>query len=332
MNSSIVLLPNWIGDMLLALSMVMRLPESRRSKTTLLVPEQMSSLVGMLCDLPRIEYSRSTAQSRRDTVAAVRNGGFETIYLLPFSFSSAWFAMQSRVPVRRGVSREMRRFLLTHPLSRDAINSNNEKQHHITHEYADILDMPFCPPEEWNGKGVEPDKSYAGSIVYCPGASYGPAKKWPHFPALALLQERYKIVILGSSDDGESAREIVRMAPERITDLTGKTSLQEVAAIMSSARGVVSNDSGLMHLAGYIGIPVIGLFGSTSPVWTRPLGKRSIAMYLPEPCSPCFDKTCRYNHYRCLGKITPEAVREAMDNVCASSAIPSLSIPTSVPA
>ena len=99
MNPSIVLLPNWIGDMLLALSMVMRLPESRRSTTTLLVPEQMSSLVGVLCDLPRIEYSRKNAESRRASVSSVRNGGFETIYLLPFSFSSAWFAMKSGVPV-----------------------------------------------------------------------------------------------------------------------------------------------------------------------------------------------------------------------------------------
>ncbi len=324
MNSSIVLLPNWIGDMLLALSMVMRLPESRRSKTTLLVPEQMSSLVGMLCDLPRIVYSRKNAESRRGSVTAVRNGGFETIYLLPFSFSSAWFAMKSGVPVRRGVSREMRRFLLTDPLKKDAVNCNNAKLHHITHEYAAILDMTFCPPEEWSGIRVERDRNHAGSIVYCPGASYGPAKKWPHFPALALLQEADRIVILGSREDGESAREIKSMAPERITDLTGKTSLREVAAIMSGARAVISNDSGLMHLAGYIGTPVIGLFGSTSPVWTCPLGKRSMAMYLPEPCSPCFDKTCRYNHYRCLGNITPEAVREAMDNASASSAIPSL--------
>ncbi len=323
MNPSIVLLPNWIGDMLLALSMVMRLPESRRSTTTLLVPEQMSSLVGVLCDLPRIEYSRKNAESRRASVNAVRNGGFETIYLLPFSFSSAWFARVSRVPVRRGVSREMRRFLLTDPLRKDAVNCNNEKLHHITREYADILDMPFCPPEEWNGIALEPDKRHTGAIVYCPGASYGPAKKWPHFPALALLQEADKIVVLGSRDDSESAQEIERMAPGRITDLTGKTSLHEVAAIMSSARAVISNDSGLMHLAGYIGTPVIGLFGSTNPLWTRPLGEKSIGIYVHEPCSPCFEKACRYNHYRCLGKITPEAVREAMESVCASSSMPS---------
>ncbi|MCX6178396.1 MAG: lipopolysaccharide heptosyltransferase II [Chlorobiales bacterium] len=318
MSSSIVLLPNWIGDMLLSLSVVMRLPERRRSNTTLLVPGQMSSLVGMLCDLPRIEYSRSDADNRRRTASVVRSGGFQTMYLLPFSFSSAWFSMKTGIPVRRGLSREMRRFLLTDPLPRDVINTNSKKLYHITNEYAEILDTPFSPPEEWRGINVMPERNHRGSIVYCPGASYGPAKKWPYFPALALLHERYNIVVLGSREDRESAREIVQMAPERITDLTGKTSLNEAAAIMSSARGVVSNDSGLMHLAAYIGTPVIGLFGSTSPVWTRPLGKRSMAMNFPEPCAPCFCRTCRYHHYRCLGNITPDAVEEAMENLLGS--------------
>ena len=302
--------------MLLALSVVMRLPESRRTQTTLLVPGQMIGLVRMFCDLPVIEYGRSDAVDRKRTVEAVCSGGFHTMYLLPFSFSSAWFAMKTGVPVRRGLSREMRRFLLTDPLPKAIINIKNNTLHHITNEYAKILDTPFLPPEEWNGVTVLPETNYTGSIVYCPGAAYGPAKKWRHFPELALLQDRYNIVILGSRGDGESAQEIVRMAPDRVLDLTGKTSLQEVAAIMASARAVVSNDSGLMHLAAYIGTPVIGLFGSTNPVWTRPIGKKSVALNVSEPCSPCFDKTCRYQHYRCLENITPNAVAEAIEKLC----------------
>ncbi len=312
MNSSIILLPNWIGDMLLALSIVARLPEHRRSNTTLLVPKQMGGLVRMLCDLPQILFARSDEAERRSTVAAVRRGRFNTIYLLPFSFSSAWFAMKAGVPVRRGLSREMRRFLLTDPLS----GSIRDKSAHITQEYAKILEMPYFSSEEWNGVTVKPDTTYSGSIVYCPGAAYGPAKKWPHFPELAILQEGYNIVVLGTSADRESAQEIFRMAPERTTDLTGKTSLTEAAALMSGAHAVISNDSGLMHLAAYIGTPVIGLFGSTSPVWTRPIGKKSIAMNVPEPCTPCFEHTCRYQHYRCLENITPDAVCDAMEKLC----------------
>jgi len=306
--------------MLLALSVVMRLPESRRTQTTLLVPGQMSGLVRMLCDLPVIEYGRSDAVDRKRSIEAVRMGGFHTMYLLPFSFSSAWFAMKTGVPVRRGLSREMRRFLLTDPLPRDVINLNNNKLHHITNEYAEILNTPFISHEEWSGVTVLPDTKYNDSIVYCPGAAYGPTKKWRHFPELALLQDRYNIVVLGSRGDGESAQEIVRMAPKKVLDLTGKTSLTEAAAIISAARAVISNDSGLMHLAAYIGTPVIGIFGSTSPVWTRPLGKKSIAMYMPEPCAPCFDRVCRLQHYQCLENILPDAVDDAVKKLCDESA------------
>ncbi|NTV60761.1 MAG: lipopolysaccharide heptosyltransferase II, partial [Chlorobiaceae bacterium] len=306
MNSSVVLLPNWIGDMLLALSIVERLPERRRLQTTLLVPDKMSGLVGLLSDLPRIEFSRADTQQRERTVQTVRRGVFHTIYLLPFSFSSAWFARKTGIPVRRGLSREMRRFLLTGPLP----GNLRDKSRHITYEYAEILDTPSTPPEAWPGIKVKPDESHAGSIVYCPGAAYGPAKKWRHFPELALLQERDKIIVLGTVEDRESAQEILRHAPGRVTDLTGRTSLTEAAVIMSGARAVISNDSGLMHLAAYIGTPVIGLFGSTSPIWTRPLGKRSLAMNVPEPCAPCFDRVCRYRHYKCLENIMPNAVAE----------------------
>ncbi len=308
MMPSVVLLPNWIGDLLLALSVVARFPEERRRNTTLLVPKHMGGLVRLLCDLPQIPFDRADGAELARTVAAVRAGGFRSIYLLPYSFSSAWFAVKSGVPNRRGLSREMRRFLLTDPLP----GSLRNKSRHITMEYAEILDTSFSPPELWDGVGVKPDRTYAGSIVYCPGAAYGPAKRWPHFPELAGLQKGYGIVVLGTAADGDSAREVGRTAPGRVRDLTGRTSLAEAAAIMAGARAVVSNDSGLMHLAGYLGVPVIGIFGSTSPVWTRPLGKRSVAVGSPEPCSPCFQRSCRYGHYRCLGQITPYEVVERL--------------------
>ncbi|NTV97645.1 MAG: lipopolysaccharide heptosyltransferase II [Chlorobiaceae bacterium] len=312
MNPSIVLLPNWIGDMLLALSVISKLPESRLSNMTLLVPKNMGSLVGLLCGLPQIAFARADEGEVKHTLALVRAGGFSTIYLCPFSFSSAWFAMKAGIQQRRGLSKQMRRFLLSEPLS----GNLRDKTRHLTFEYAEIFGTSFFPPEEWNGVRIVPDERFAGSIVYCPGAAYGPAKRWPHFPALAKLQEQYSIVVLGTDDDSESAREILQHAHGRGIDLTGKTSLTEAAAIMAGARAVVSNDSGLMHLAGYIGVPVIGLFGSTSPVWTRPLGHKSVALKSAEPCSPCFSRTCRYRHYRCQENISPNNVTEALESLC----------------
>ena len=312
MNPSVVLLPNWIGDLLIALSVVAKLPEERRSSITLLVPKKMGGLVSLLCDLPQIPFDRGDEEERARTLAAVRAGGFRIIYLLPYSFSSAWFARRAGIPVRRGLAREMRRFLLTDPLP----GNLRDKSRHITHEYAEILEAPFAPPEAWEGVKVRPDESRSGSVVYCPGAAYGPAKRWPHFPELARLQSKQWIVVLGTAADSESAREIAGAAPGRVEDLTGRTSLTEAAAIMAGSRAVVSNDSGLMHLAGYLGVPVVGIFGSTSPVWTRPLGKRSVALSSTEPCAPCFERSCRYGHYRCLANITPDSIAEAVARLC----------------
>lgn len=306
MEPSVILMPNWIGDMLLALSVVLRMPENRLAATTLLIPEHMTGLARLLCDLPQLTYARSSPDDRRRTLSGVRQGGFASIYLLPYSFSSAWMAMRSGIPRRRGLSRDMRGFLLTDPLP----GKLRDRMHHIVREYAMILDLPYTSPASWKGIETESNTAYAGAVVFCPGAKYGPSKKWGHFPELARLLGNEKIVVLGTTDDRDAAAEIVQNAGNRVTDLTGKTSLTAAASVMAGASVVVSNDSGLMHLAGFLGVPVVGLFGSTSPVWTRPLGKRTAVLQSEEPCVPCFRRTCRYGHYRCLEGITPVDVEK----------------------
>lgn len=309
MSRSAILLPNWIGDLLLALSVVERLPLERRAETTMLVPKKMGALVSLLSDLPQIPFDRRDKADRKRTLGAVRAAGFGSIALLPYSFSSAWFAFRAGIPVRRGLAKEMRGPLLTERLP----GKLRDKTKHITREYSEILRVPFREPEAWGGKAVPADERYRGVMVYCPGAAYGPAKRWPHFAALARLQKGERIVVLGTAADKESAQEVVAAAPGRVEDLTGKTSLVEAAGVMAAAKAVVSNDSGLMHLAGFIGTPLVGLFGSTSPVWTRPLGRRNIIMQPDEPCAPCFERTCRYGHYRCQMNITPAAVARALE-------------------
>ncbi len=312
MNKSAILLPNWIGDMLLALSLVMKMPEERRAGTTLLVPRHMAELVEVLSGMPHITYARRTVEERKATISAVRQRMFDSIFLLPYSFSSALFAYRTGIPRRRGLSREMRGFLLTERLP----GNLRDRNCHITREYAAILDVPFAEPELWQGSPVVSDHAYRGSVVFCPGAEYGPAKKWMYFADLARLLEGERIVILGTASDRQAAADVVQAVPDRVTDLTGKTTLPEAASIMSGARLVVSNDSGLMHLAGFLGTPVAGIFGSTSPVWTRPNGSKTSVLFSNEPCAPCFRRTCRYGHYRCLHDIGPLDVVKAMKTLC----------------
>jgi heptosyltransferase-2 len=124
--------------------------------------------------------------------------------------------------------------------------------------------------------------------------------------------------LLGDGADTENAREIAAgVSPGRIHDLTGQTTLEQAIAIVAGAKLVVANDSGLMHIGGYLGTPVVGIFGSTSPRWTHPLGKRSGVITAHVPCSPCFEKVCRFGHYNCLKSITPDAVAQCSADVLA---------------
>lgn len=309
MDTTVIVMPNWIGDLLLALSAVMNMPRERLSSTTLLVPESMSGLVGMLSSVPVIPYNRKDRLKRRAALDRIRASDFDSTYLLPYSFSSAWLAFQTGIPERRGLSLDFRRPLLTDPLP----GSLRDRSRHILHEYSEILHVPYRSPESWTGAEVSPDPAFEGCVVFCPGARFGPAKRWPHFAGLAKMLPHEQIVVLGTDEDRDVATEVVRVAGGRAIDLTGKTSLTGAAAILAGARAVVSNDSGLMHLAGFIGVPVVGIFGSTSPIWTRPLGNRTTVLVSDETCSPCFQRTCRYGHYRCQEGIRPEVVASALD-------------------
>jgi heptosyltransferase-2 len=234
----------------------------------------------------------------------VRPLGIRKLYLLPYSFNSAWFGYRSGIPLRRGIDKDLRGMLLTEPLPA----STRDYTRHITREYAAVLQAGAFDPVAWSGLAVTGSAEYAGRIVFCPGAKFGPSKQWQGFRDLAALLSGERIVILGGADDDLEARAIAGQAPDRIVNLAGKTTLPEAAAIIAAGRCVVSNDSGLMHVAAFIGTPAAAVFGSTSPAWTRPLGRGARVLYTAESCSPCFSRTCRYGHYRCLTAITPRMV------------------------
>ena len=302
MPSQAVLMPNWIGDLLLALSVAERKQKAERSDCSLVVPERLCGLTKLLSGLPVIPYRRSNRSDYRASLRSVKS--FSKLYVLPHSFSSALFAFSSRIPCRRGVAAELRGLLLTERLPR-AIASRSR---HLTDEYSAVLETPFADPALWQGVPVKKSGAYAGSIALCPGAAYGPAKQWPYFDRLPALFPGEKFVILGDDKDAETGRRIARAAPERITNCAGITSLEETAAIIAGAPLLVSNDSGLLHLAGYCGTPAVGIYGSTSSVWTRPLGGAVRIASVSCPCSPCYRRTCPPGHYRCLRNITPESV------------------------
>lgn len=156
-------------------------------------------------------------------------------------------------------------------------------------------------------------------LALCPGAEYGSAKRWParHFAVLAKTYrtQGWQVWLMGGPRDQDAAAAIQALSDEACLDLTGRTTLLEAVDLLGLATAVVSNDSGLMHVAAALGLPLVAVFGSSDPKHTPPLDKRAIALSLELSCSPCFARTCPLGHLKCLEDLTPERVDQALQKV-----------------
>ena len=142
--------------------------------------------------------------------------------------------------------------------------------------------------------------------VLCPGAEYGPAKRWPYFADLAPMLP-LPAVLLGSAKDADACAGIPGLS------LAGKTTLDEAMDLIAGAAFVVSNDSGLMHVAAALGRPLTALYGSSSPEHTPPRSRAAKVLWLHPDCSPCFQRECPLGHFRCMKELTVEKVRAAIE-------------------
>ncbi len=185
-----------------------------------------------------------------------------------------------------------------------------------------LLDKPYPRPaltvDDGNVERLRRDRKLeAGAVALCPGAAFGPAKRWPayHFGELArtLTAAGRQVWLLGGSQDVAVCAEIEGLVPNGLVNLAGRTSLEDVVDLLSLASAAVSNDSGLMHVAGAVGTPVVALYGSTSPDFTPPLGEHKTVLRQDLPCSPCFERSCPLGHTDCLNTLSPQAVLAALD-------------------
>jgi heptosyltransferase-2 len=218
-------------------------------------------------------------------------GRYDQAFVLPNSWKSALIPFFAGIPRRTGYVGEARYGLLNDP--RKATGASMAA-HYAALAGDGALSQPrlhVCAAEIEQARlkfGVR--GRYA---VLCPGAEYGPAKRWPYFAELSG-KLALPVVVVGSTKDLEACSGISGM------NLAGKTSLDEAIALIAGADFVVSNDSGLMHVAAALGRPQVALFGSSSPEHTPPHSSAARVLWLRIECSPCYQRECPLGHFRCM--------------------------------
>lgn len=246
---------------------------------------------------------------------------YEQAIVLPNSFKSALLPFFANIPVRTGFAGEMRYGLLSdmRKLNKKALPLMVERFAQLAEAPGQAIQRPIPQPT----LTINPEQRRAlleklglstqqPIAVFCPGAEYGPAKRWPvpHFASLAQLlrTQGYVIWLIGSPKDKEIGDKIVALGNGTCRNLCGTTDLAQAITLLSGADLVVSNDSGLMHLAAALDRPLLALYGSSSPNFTPPLSDRAQVIKLDLPCSPCFKRVCPLGHFNCMNQLTPKKV------------------------
>jgi len=261
---------------------------------------------------------------------------YQQAIVLPNSLKSALIPLMAGIPLRTGWRGEMRFGLLN-----DIRLLNKKRYPLMVQRFVALADSSAAPvPENCPQPALQVDATAAGYLLQrlgldaaqpllalCPGAEFGPAKRWPerHFAALAAhyIDRGWQIALFGSDNDREVAAVIATaLSPAQAGhchDLTGRTELSEAVDILSAATAVVSNDSGLMHIGAALGAPLVVLYGSTSPSFTPPLSKRVKVLQLAVDCGPCFKRHCPLDRgvMACLEELGPERAIDALESLLA---------------
>jgi heptosyltransferase-2 len=325
--------PSWLGDAVMMGSLILRLKAADPARRiTVLTPAHLDGLVRRLPGVDETlvnPFAHGALRlGERARLGRSLRGRFGEAIVLPHSWKSALIPAFADIPVRRGFVGEFRHGLLT-----DARRLNEEALPRMVDRFC-LLAEPrgvVRPAETPVPKlSADPEASSsvrkrlgleAPAVALCVGAEYGPAKRWPaaHFAQLARRLGGAGVAawILGGPADAPIGAEVAALAEGAATDLTGRTSLAEAIDLIAAASAVVSNDSGLMHVAAALGRPVVALYGSTSPAFTPPLSPEAVILSENLSCSPCFERTCPLGHLNCLTELAPARVWAALEPLIA---------------
>ncbi|MFK7863485.1 MAG: lipopolysaccharide heptosyltransferase II [Pseudohongiellaceae bacterium] len=330
--------PAWIGDMVMAQTLFTRLKSNDPScKITVLAPgwakpvlERMPEVDNSI-DLP-LAHGELGLSKRKRIGRSLKNEGYTQAIVLPNSFKSALIPFHASIPRRIGWRGEWRTPLLTdcRRLAKENYPLMIQRFASLAEPVADLPPLNIQPPHFTVDENIRQaclDKfslSLEQTVVaICPGAEFGAAKQWPTEHFIEYCNERLaqgqQVWLFGSSNDQQVAQEIESKIEPRFKasfrNLAGLTALAEAIDLLSFAQICISNDSGLMHVAAALNVPVVAIYGSTSPDFTPPLGGKAEILTTDIECRPCFQRKCPLGHLKCLKEIEPSQVLEASDKL-----------------
>jgi len=333
MNRCLVVAPSWVGDMVMAQSLLKALKEQRpEMPIDVLAPAWCSALtdfmpeVDMLIEAPFF-HGALHLKARRQ-LAKKLQGKYDIAYVLPNSLKSALVPWLAKIPKRIGFLGEQRYGLLNerHSLNKQQLPLMVQRFVALAQSVDSLpielenIPLPYLQVgqsrvKEAVQKHVPEKHEHQQIVILCPGAEFGAAKQWPqkHYAAVArfYLEQGWQVWLMGSEKDQFVCGTINELAGNHCDNLAGKTSLSEAIALMAAADLVVSNDSGLMHIAAALHKRLVAIYGSTDPSFTPPLNSNARIERLGLDCSPCFKRECPLEHLNCLVELQPNQILTA---------------------
>jgi len=340
MNRILIIGPSWVGDMVMSQTLFTLLKQNQPDCVIDVLAPAWS--LPILARMPEVRAGLVLPFGHGELKLGARyhfgkhlRGQYDHAIVLPNSLKSALIPFHANIEKRTGWRGEMRYLLLN-----DVRTLDEKKLPLMVQRFAalafpansvlpDSLPHPslVTTPEQQHQvrEKLHLDKQHR-ILALCPGAEFGNAKQWPeeHYAALAntKLREGWQVWILGSRNDGQTAETIVRHIDKSLRDhcfnLTGRTQLVDTIDLIACADAVVSNDSGLMHIAAAVNTPLVVIYGSTSPDFTPPLGTRVRRVKSDISCAPCFERSCPLGHRKCLVEQRPDKILAALDGLLAA--------------
>ncbi|MDN5971138.1 MAG: ADP-heptose--LPS heptosyltransferase RfaF [Enterobacterales bacterium] len=339
----LVIGPSWVGDMMMSQSLYRTLKaEHPDAKIDVMAPNWCRPLLARMPEVNEaiampLGHGSFALGERYHLGKSLRDKGYDRAYVLPNSFKSALIPFFARIPARTGWKGEMRYGLLTdvRQLDKAAFPLMVERYAALAYPAQQIKSAKDLPqPLLWPALSVSDEEiaetaaafnltDHRPIIGFCPGAEFGPAKRWPHYhyAALAqkLIEQGYQVALFGSAKDHEAGEEICQAltedAREYCLNVAGQTNLDQAVILIAACQAIVTNDSGLMHVAAALDKPLVALYGPSSPDFTPPLSNKAKVIRLITGYLKIRKGDANQGYHQSLIDIQPDVVMQALNEL-----------------